>query len=307
MKYKSEKNQEIRKEIIEQNNKNDILFRNIVMNLDKDYSGETGYNNKIDKVFHMPQYQESEKFGIMFSSKGGSGWIMDAFRENNLSIQPKGEPFGVVWQQSISPWGGEDKHGDLTNILNGSSEKDFILVTRNPLYKFVSGLWEEMGITYGQSNIFRGSVLVEGRSFHNKRGGLLDESMEFIQDMMKKWILGTIDLQGDVSCAHAALYNESYYNLLTLHNINRKNLKIVNIDSFDGDLEDVFNEYYPNLKIRKPGFGTHRHKHEKLLICLSKLCDENTKIHKFISRTIHRDLYYLNRIKKEFENQFYKK
>lgn len=300
-------NQEIRKEVIEQTNKNDILFRKIVMNLDKDYNGETGYNNKTSAAFPTPQYQESEKFGIMFSAKGGSSWIIDAFRENNLSIQPKGKPFSMVWPELISPWGGENKHGDLTNILNGSSEKDFILVTRNPLYKFVSGLWEEISMSYGQDNIFRGSVLVEGRSFHNKRGGLLDESMEFIQDIMTRWILGTIDLHGNVSCAHASLYNESYYNLLTLHNINRKNLKIVNIDSVDGDLENVFNEYHTNLKIRKSGFSTHRDKHEKLLTCLSKLCDENPKIHKFISRTIHRDLYYLNRIKKEFENQFYKK
>ena len=300
------KNQEIRREVIVENNKNDKLFRKLVINLDKDYSGETGYNNKTHNVFPMPQYLESKKFGIMFSAKGGSGWIGDAFRENNLSIQPKGKPFSMVWQQLISPWGGEDKHGDLNNILNGSSEKDFILVTRNPLYKFVSGLWEEIHTTYQLSNIFRGSVLVEGKSFHTEKGGLLGQSMEFIQDIMTKWILGTIDLQGDVSHAHAALYNESYYNLLTLHNINRKNLKIVNIDSVDGDLENVFNEYYTNLKIKKDGYGTHRNKHEKLLTCLSKICDERPKIHEFISRTLHRDLYYLNRIKKEFENQFYK-
>jgi len=220
-----------------------------------------------NKIIHNPQYAETEYFLILYSSKGGSSWITNTINQHEL-----GREAGEFSIES----------------LNGKSEKDLIVVTRNPSKKWVSGLWEEL---------------------HKERESTINElSDSELENTIYKWLVDTYDIEGTLSFAHCRLYNESYYHLLKSNNINKKKLKIVNIDSIGGDLVNVFSDYWPHLKnefIGEGGFSSRRPRHERLLKILLRICDKNNVIQKQITDVILRDLYYYNKIHSEFKEQIY--
>lgn len=291
---------------------NTTLFKKIIIGLDNNYDSETGYSNEFTRgrLIPSPEYQETEKFGIIFNQKGGSSWITSKIRNNNLSVVENNGSFDKAWRESVSPHPVKNptEYGEWVNIMNGTSKKDFILVTRNPMYKWLSGMWEEINSSYVNHMVTRGDLLLKGVNLHQQKNLLaMDDSV--IKDVIHKWLVGTWDRWGTLSAAHAKLYNEAYYNLISSNKIDKKKLKIVNIDSQDGDLINVFTEYFPQLEnmfIDNGGFSTHRPKHEKLLNLIWDICRKDTRMQEHISDTILRDLYYFNKILHDFKEQFYK-
>lgn len=288
------------------------LFKKIVIGLDHNYDSATGYNNEFARglLIPTPEYQETEKFGILFNQKGGSSWITRKIRDNNLKVEENNGKFEKAWGDAVNPHPVKNptEYGGWVDIMNGKSEKDFILVTRNPMYKWLSGMWEEVNSSYTHNMITRGDLILKEVNFRHQKNLLqLDETI--VKDLVHKWLIGTWDRWGTLSSAHAKLYNEAYYNLLTSNNINKKKLKIVNIDSIDGDLVNVFTEYFPNLEEKfsdRGEFSSHRPKHKTLLEIIWEICRKDVRMQEHISNTIIRDLYYFNKILNDFGEQFYK-
>jgi hypothetical protein len=50
---------------------NSTLFKKIILGLDVNYDSETGYSNEFarGRLIPSPEYQETEKFGIIFNQK----------------------------------------------------------------------------------------------------------------------------------------------------------------------------------------------------------------------------------------------
>ena len=283
-----------RKDILNTNDKsNKELFTKLFKEVKglEEYNPTTGYLNSF-LYTHLPnpEYRETDYFGILFTSKGGSSWINKRLKKNELDRlhNPNYQP---GWQYAISPYkihskkAPNENSGEWRNIINGSSEKDLIVVTRNPVKKWISGLWQEI------------NAMV--KLYHKS----LDDTE--IENLMYKWLVGTYDMEGTLSTAHCRLYNEGYYHLLSSNNINKKKLKIVNIDSPAGDLEKVFSDYWPDYDFSEERFSTHRPKHERLLKILLKICRKQQHIHKHIINIMMNDLYYFNKINSEYKEQLY--
>lgn len=306
-----------REEILNTNDeKNSKLFTELISgekrtHLTK-YDPMTGHLNDYPaSLFWEPEYRETDYFGILFTSKGGSSWIRRNISKHGLE-RLEHPQYIPAWRYAISPDKKDSKKtqnensGEFRNILNSSSEKDLIVVTRNPSKKFISGLWEEINRA-SQDPFIKGFLISKGINFSNDTNLLSLDDNE-IENIIHAWILGTYNLEGTLSFAHCRLHNEGYYHLLSSNNINKKKLKIVNIDSKGGNLANLFSDYWPHLKneyFEKEHFSSHRPKHERLLSILLKICRKDHQTHRHIIDIITRDLYYFNKINSEFKEQLY--
>ena len=99
--------------------------------------------------FNAVNYLETEKFGILFFMKGGSSLIMNTFDLLNLTTTPstRNSTWPKLFKSTIRIDNKDvesEEYPEFVKILNGKSKKDLIIVTRNPIYKWLSGVYQEM-------------------------------------------------------------------------------------------------------------------------------------------------------------------
>lgn len=245
-------------------------------------------------IFATPHYKQTSKFGILYSNKCGSSLIRNYIDTNNLNETTREiyqEVFVYGYQQLLHMEGSDD-FLDFTNMLRGKSDKDLIIVTRFPTQKWLSGMWTQL------------VHLIKKDSNKDIWDGMVENTEEILYKELKH----LADKINSLSVGHSTMYNEAYYNLLTLHpNIDRKKLRIINIDTLDGDLKSLISEYYDfSFDLTGANIRNNSKVYPKLINHLTDIFKKDRTIQHLLSKTIHRDLYYLNRIQKEYGDCFFK-
>ena len=268
-----------------------------------------------NKNFKLPSYVETEKFGIIFTMKGGSSYITNILDDLKLSVVPS--TLNSAWNhvfKSVMRIKNADiettQYKEFLNIVNGKSKKDLILVTRNPIYKWVSGVYQEMEVEYKNSKTLRYFINSSGSKEipSNEMDDLEDsEFSEFVFNVIK----AAFDIGETSTWAHAGLYNEMFYNFLELNpNIDKSKLKIIDIDSQDGDLTDILSMYYPEIKMNSKShrFSTHRNLHKRVLSGVqNKISHDSSALENDIKYRLSQDYYYYILLKHKYQKYLFKK
>lgn len=266
----------------------------------------------VPRTLNAPLYNETDKFGILFSPKGGSSIIENILEDYNLSVLS--EFSDKKWVSNYFSFISAKRRessiyktwNEFRDICDGTSKKDLIIVIRNPIYKWLSGAWMDINLEVETSKILY-PYLKEKYSLE-KIDGDNHLSDEAIQDIIFKYLKESID-SGELACnTHGSLYNESFFNLLTNNNISKDKLKIIDIDDGNVDLIDVFQKFYPQIQRSEADklFWTMRGVHKTIIDGLvTEIGNQNDKLYSSILRNeLHRDLYYYTLLKEKYKNNF---
>lgn len=262
------------------------------------------------------QIYETDKFVIVFTAKGGSSLINRVLKENSLfmhsvsdEVMRKYDNFINITtkRENIS----ETELLEFVKCLDGKSEKDLIVVTRNPICKFMSGVIQDLEFSIGQSPIIETLIKeIEKEYFLNADYNKLN----IISKLLYYHFLTTINKTGYPISGHATLFNETFFQLLiTNPKINRNKLKIVDIDDSNHNLLDVMGSYYPDAKESdKHNFNktywTHRRKWEYVYRNLKGNLEKNNAewISILIETQISRDYNFYRMLLEEYKESYWK-
>lgn len=304
------------------------------------------YDNKTDSwidnegfpsggILSIPNYIETEKLIALFHSKGGSSVIKTSFKpakyvittsnkewddwyrcfNNSIKVNSKGK--GNL-AQKVKPI------GDFQNIIEGKSNKHFVIALRNPVYHWLSGVCEDLKGELTRHNLTRGLV-AKSQPMHTSFFDLdfNKQELEYLSDdvfneSLKTFLIGMITKAGQLRLNHSLLYNETYWNFLNLNpNIDKSKLHIVDIDSPDGNLEDVWNkinnkksnendreEFDKYFHIHGNNYvRSHRVDHQKVLKAINTISYNGSPIKRMLLNTVKRDLYYYSLIKETYQTK----
>lgn len=270
--------------------------------------GHSNVYKEIDKFkflntnFYPFNYIETEKFGIIFFMKGGSSFIMNTLNLANLTTIDS--TINKEWRnlfKKIIRIDNKDVeseyYSEFIKIINGKSKKDLILVTRNPVYKWASGVYQEMEAEYEKSRTIKYFLKekYEKENISEVIDDLSDDEFEYLCYTLLK---SSFQSGEGTFWGHTLLYNEVYYNFLELNpKINKSKLKIIDIDSPNGDLITLLSSYYPEILTLQHTnrFTSHRLQHEKIFNSIQKKIQGNelTLLDHIIKKIQNEHYYYL--------------
>lgn len=258
-------------------------------------------------------YMETEKFGIIFTMKGGSSFIMNTLDSANLTVTPS--TLSNDWHKvyhSVMRIEGEPVEvkgfEEFVKIVNGKSKKDLIIVTRNPVYKWFSGVYQEMEGEFHKSYAIR--HLLKQKYKEETISEFLDDlSDPAFEEVSYAILKGAFESGRTVKWAHAKLYNEAYYNFLELNpKIDKSKLKIIDIDQPKGDLASLLGAYHPEiLELRHTkSFATHRLTHERIFssIVNNIINSKEPALHTEITNSLSHQYFYYLMLQKKYEKYF---
>lgn len=307
-------------------NREDIIKQTMESESVNSLFGDIINGNKKFLSENAMEYKETEKFGIIVTGKGGSTIVNHLIRDNNLSS------YDTDKQNRVHEFIKENRNfldttyteeikfipelQEFKKIMNGESKKDLIIVTRNPIYKWMSGLIQELTDEM-QSSVTLASFISDKYNFLIDDIGSLFENKKIKEDLKKqilsdlafRYLHGSLIKNGTTLINHMYLYNEIYYLFLENNKIDLSKLKIVDIDSDKGDLVDIFKMYYPEIpeSMNTAGFWTHRYKWDLALSNLQNFLENNDIVASQILKTeVQRDLYYYNLLLKKYNKNLIK-
>lgn len=266
--------------------------------------------------FNHINYLETEKFGILFFMKGGSSLIMHTLDLLKLTttLSTRHSTWNKVFK-SVMRIDNKDmeseEYPEFIKILNGKSKKDLIMVTRNPIYKWLSGVYQELEGEFERSQTLKYFLKqkYKGENIIEVLDDLTDDEFEEFCYVLLKTVFE--DGHG-TSWAHATLYNDVYYNFLELNpNIDKSKLKIIDIDSPNGDLLKLLSSYYPEVLSvpHSSAFKSHRLQHERILNSIEKRIIKGNEFALFnnIIKEIHNQHYYYLMLEHKYGKYFIQK
>ena len=271
-------------------------------------------------------YAETPNLGILYYNKVGSSFMSTMF-EHNQSLRVDGieicsNKVGEHNVRSIhkNQWVWATTHkkdrgilteslGDFEKITNGTSEKDLIIVTRNPKLKLLSGLIQDInphGIIFQHIDLFLKGYI--NKHYPSVLGIKTYEELKNIypkiwEDIFEQYLIGWFSEFSRIRTSESSHgkvgFNETYYKFLELNPINLDKLTIVDIDSIDGNLETVFKKYHKNLKFPQ---SVHSNKgvYSDMVYLINKVSKKYKYLVKDIEWEISRDYFYYNLIKEKY-------
>jgi hypothetical protein len=247
------------------------------------------YNN----IHKLPMFQMCDNFFVIYHEKGGSGWIRNnvATREDNINHLAKG--FGYQWDKSLNHFDNpkENTSGEFRKLVSGTSNKDFIIVTRNPQNKFLSGVIQDFKY-YHKIEDMNQKTLTDFFEIYLRGEGNNGTAQTWEQKI------------GTLSQAHMTMHNETYYNFLENNpKISKSKLILVDLDKESNRLEAVFAKYFKTDIDEVYPYGLKFGLYEDVKECILNL---NPKLKEIVAQTIGRDYYYYKKLKDKYHNNFYK-
>jgi hypothetical protein len=265
--------------------KNDVFLSNI--QIEKNYT-------KPNMVYI--EYWETEKFILLCTAKAGSSIISHIMDENKLNIIPMKTLTTKITEYYNDFFNIETEYIEneidkdcleYYKALNGKSKKDIILVTRNPIYKWMSGVVEDLNQSLNKTPFIKNLVQYE------KSDDAWVNQLNLYKELLPYHIQNMWEDSSSIARQHSQLYNENFFYFLTVNNkIDLKKLHIIDIDNENHNLIEIIKAYYPEIKWGNK-FSTHRLNHEFLFKNLHSYLSE-----KNISEPI------INLIKKEISNDY---
>lgn len=296
-----------RKDLIsnDKNEINDWIFR--VFDVTEDSSAYENPN------FVSPAFYETDKFGIFTYMKGGSSLVNTLLNQHKLSNKEyKQDIFSDVFFETMGCYkviNPEERmqFNEFFKILDGTSEKDLIIPIRNSCKKWISGFIQELQFQYNDSPLLK-RIMEPGVAY---------DISELSQDNINEIVLNKMkelhSTDNGLLEGHHRLYNETLYNFLEHNpNIDKTKLRIIDIDSPDGDLITLISEYHPEvLKDVSNKFNSQRDLYVRFLNSISSQLmnsfnEENKQIAYNMKRVVGQDYYYYTLIHKKYHNLIYK-
>lgn len=273
------------------------------------HNDERNYNNV---MFFGPDVWETSKFFIIVTSKGGSTVTESIVLDNNLSLKKMNPDLMQSYKYFTNI---ENKYSevDMDNefieyfkALNGKSKKDIILVTRNPIIKWMSGIIMDMELIIHNSPIIKKLLDVphdDDKNVYN---------LNILRSFLPKYLNELWETRSSFLDRHSHLYNEHFFQFLTLNKgINLNKLHIVDIDNSNHDIVEVIRTYYPDIKETNSTkhFWTKRDKHEHIFFHLENYLQKNNfnePIIKRLEKEISNDYKWYRILLKTYENNLWK-
>ena len=274
-------------------------------------------NNEIvyDYLYHQtPLYNETDKFGIFYSLKSGSRLIQTTLQIQNRSLFTNNN----FRQDLRTPRYDELRHllsinksdsyqykilNELKLILDGNSQKDLIILIRNPLKKFISGLIIDI------QNDFAGSKIIRKKYNFINHDSIYSFSDEILYEIINMYISRYTSEDSIIDFGHSALYNETYYHILSNFNLDLSKVKIVDLDNVNSNISELLCMYYPELISDETinSFWTQRKFHAKFINVLNQVMAHKSNIGIFerIQREIYSDYFYYALIYKKFNKNIF--
>lgn len=263
--------------------------------------------------FVSPVFYETDKLGIFTYMKGGSSLVTTLLNQYELgNKEHKQDIFSDVFYESMGFDKDIDskekiKFNEFYKILDGTSEKDLIIPIRNSCKKWVSGVIQELKFEYNNSPLLK-RMLGKGSVYH-----ISELSQDNINELVLNKMKNLQVSENGLVEGHHMLYNETLYNFLEFNpNIDKTKLRIIDIDSSDGDLRKLISEYHPEvLKDGVESFQSHRDFYVRFLNSINNQFmntsnKENKQIADIMKRVVGQDYYYYTLIHKKYYNLIYK-
>lgn len=305
---------------------------------------EYNHNGIVDEIFCKPPsllnndmiYYVTTKFSMLTFMKGGTSRIGILLNQNqniseyNPNTHDNRQSLGIDWIRALSLHEDRIKLNDpnrtdpsenqihFNSTMVGTSEKDFIVIIRNPRYKWLSGVLQDLRQQNSNDSLQPSLVGFLVNKYPNLTEYLKNKNNLFLEqvlnnepdafyDLLKHFLLGHLALTNCLTNNHFKLYNEVTYKLLHLNTIDETKLKILDLDSVDGNIDNLFKHYYPDLDISHgQGKSTQRKKYEPLLIALKRFENEYPIYMSMIQESISRDFFYYKLIKQNYGKQIFR-
>jgi len=227
------------------------------------------------------EFFETSKFILLCTQKGGSSYINNTLTENNLFVHNPHEtkPIFDKFNNFI-----DSLHVDYANmdipevaleyskILQGKSKKDLIIVTRNPILKWMSGVVQDLDILLHDAPVLRKLINYEVDYIDYEQS-----TLNLQKELLIDFLIERFESKGTTACNHSKLYNVLFYQLLSVNsNIDKNKLYLVDIDNPNHNLADVLKRYHPEIQETEKHklYWTHRHKHDYLFSDFKDRIDE---------------------------------
>ena len=306
---------------------------------------EYNHNGIVDEIFCEPPsllnnymiYYVTTKFSILTFMKGGTSRIGGLLEHNkniskyNSNTDGSADSLGIDWIRALSLHedriklnqpnriNSSESQSHFNSTMLGTSENDFVVVIRNPRYKWLSGVLQDLRQQNSNDSLQPSLIgfLVNkyptlSEIFKDPENMFIEEVLnnepDAFYDLFKHFLLGHLALNKSVTNHHSKLYNEVTYKLLQLNTeIDETKLKILDLDSVEGNIDNVFKHYYPDLDISDgQGKSTQRKKYEPLLIALKRFENEYPIYMSMIQESISRDFFYYKLIKQNYGKQIFR-
>ena len=265
---------------------------------------------------------ETDKFFVLVTSKGGSSIMQNIInllngksRDDNSFFKLSeffrdNQNFLTVGSTELVTQNGNE---EFIKLLNGKSNKDLIIITRNPLFKWLSGIIQDVEGELRDSeselykwvdDTFKGFDISNINKSPDSRD--YDLNQPIISKIIYKYLM-LMYLDNNNSCTknHASLYNELFYLFLENNkNINFSKVRLVDIDSENGDIVEFIKNYYPSLDDSNfSEFYTRRNTWQFYFETITDEFKDDISVIESISNDIRRDLYFYLLLKNKFEKE----
>ena len=306
--------------IEETNQKNRAKLQNLLSHIDFSKSG--GPTNVYQNPYlNTPMCVETDKFFMLFSSKNASSIIQKVFCETEYNVFDEDISFGDgrIYSEFGNMLMFNDKKvkydilSELKLILDGKSKKDLIIMTRNPMYKFLSGLVMELTTEFQNSDIL--SYKVFGHSKQNIHNGfgfndkIKNIEVSILAELLDDYFSNRFMNRTMPPQNHFTLYNETYSHILSNYNVDTSKVKIFDIDNPESNMGSLFGSYYPELANHEKlnNFWTQRELHSVLLDALSEMRDSPTGSMAWerIQSDIYSDYFYYQLLYQKFPKNIF--
>ena len=208
---------------------------------------------------------------------------------------------------------GEETIKELVTFTKNKSKLDLIIVVRNPIYKLISGLLQDLESHLNNNFVVSGlikSLFKELDTFSNETS-IGDLPPKVVAELFYKYVNELYSQTGSLKGTHTTLHNEAIWNFLEHYpKIPLDKVKIVDIDDTDSSLGDLLTDYHDEISDswKKKLFKSHRPKWVNLLTELNDYINlkGDKTFKKKLKEYCYQDFNYYSKLTTKYKDCFVK-
>tara|TARA_B100001939_G_scaffold121627_1_gene105396 strand:- start:2216 stop:3253 length:1038 start_codon:yes stop_codon:yes gene_type:complete len=265
---------------------------------------------------------KTNKLLVLYAAKHASSFLQDLlhtkkYTEEVISTEnPTQLTFNNFKSEiNLTPKGNLAKLGienakELVKITNNESELDLIVVIRNPIYKLISGLIQDLEGQLENNYLLPAVIKNQYKIDIEDYNTIGDLPSEVAAELFYEYTMRLLIQTGTLKNHHSTLLNEATYNLLEQYSkIPKNKLKIVDVDDVHSNLGHTILTHHNEITSNwKEGlFKTHRPKWISLLTSLEKILEEKNRTHSFkqiLKNYCYQDYFYYLKLKEKYKDCF---
>jgi len=265
---------------------------------------------------------KTKKLLFIYAAKHASAFLNDLLFKKIYTKAPLSEgmadlifePFSSKISLSDDFGGGElgiENAKEFLNLTKDKSKLDLIITVRNPIYKLISGLLQDLQNQVNSNYVLSGLVKSQYGIEFNNQTDIGELPADIISELLYKYVMELFTQTGSLKSTHSTLLNEVTYNLLEEYpNLPKNKLKIIDIDDIHSNLGDTISMYHDEIssKWKKNLFKSHRPKWIPLLKSLEKVVKEKydwNSFLKILKTYCYQDYFYYLKLKEKYKECFF--